>query len=127
VIQKFSLVFIAGGIGALARYGLSGAVQQTWGGLFPWGTAVVNIAGCLVAGFLWELAGERLGFSSDARTVVFIGFFGSFTTFSTLMLETVNLLRDGQWLWAAGNLSIQNAAGFAALVAGTAAARWLSM
>jgi CrcB protein len=52
-----------------------------------------------------------------------IGFLGAFSTFSTVMVETANFARDGQWLSVAANLLVQNALGIAAVFAGLAAAR----
>ena len=116
-------ITVAGGLGALCRYGLSGVVQRHAGAGFPWGTLAVNLSGCLLAGLLWALAESRLGMSPTMRTVVFVGFMGAFTTFSTFMLETGNLLQDGAWLAATGNLLLHNGGGFLALVAGFALGR----
>ncbi len=55
-----------------------------------------NVIGCFVIGGLSELA--------EARALVVIGVLGGFTTFSTFGNETVNLLRDGEWMFAAMNL-----------------------
>jgi len=123
VLHKLILIGAAGGVGALARYGLAGVVQRASGGMFPWGTVAVNCLGCFAAGFLWTLAEERLSLSSEARACVFVGFIGAFTTFSTYILETGRMFREGEWLWAAGNMTLQNAAGVALLFIGIAAAR----
>jgi fluoride exporter len=117
-VQKLILIAIAGSIGTLARYGLAGFVQRfTYEG-FPWGTFAVNATGCFLAGCLWTLAEDRLVLTGEQRAMVFIGFMGSFTTFSTYMLETSNLVRDGEWGFAILNMVLQNGAGFAALFAG---------
>lgn len=124
-MQKFLFIAVAGGLGALTRYALAGIVQRHAGAMFPWGTATVNIMGCMLAGFLWTVATERLGLSGEIRTVVFVGFLGAFTTFSTYILETGNLLRDGAWIPAAGNMVLQNGLGLAALITGAALVRLL--
>jgi len=118
MINKLIWIGCAGAAGTLARYGLAGIVQRTYGGSLPYGTAAVNIIGCLVAGLLWSLAGNRLGLSSEVRAYVFVGFMGAFTTFSTFILETAELLRSGDWLFAAGNILIQNIAGVVAFLIG---------
>ena len=120
------LLFIAGGLGTLARYGLSGIVQRDWGGTFPWGTLAVNTIGCFIAGLLWVLAENRTALSGEMRAIIFVGFLGAFTTFSTFVLETGNLLRDSDWSWAILNASLQNGMGIVALFTGIAFARLMS-
>lgn len=118
VFGKIAFIAAAGALGAVARFGLSGLVYRFYGGTFPAGTFIVNVLGCLVFGLLWPLAEERLLISSETRTIILVGFVGSFTTFSTLIFETNELLRDSEWLLAALNLGGQVAAGILALVIG---------
>ena len=120
---RLLLLVIAGSAGTLCRYGLSGLVQGGVGARFPWGTLAVNLTGCLLAGLLFGLFESRWGLSGEARTIVFIGFLGAFTTFSGFMLETTELARDAQWLSAAANLVMQNGLGAIALYAGLVASR----
>ena len=124
MIRKLLLIACAGGIGTLARYGLSGFIQRLIGGVFPWGTVVVNICGCLLAGLLWAALEERYPIPGDVRAMVFIGFMGAFTTFSTYMLESGNLIQDGEWMRAAGNMLLQNSAGITALFTGLALGKY---
>lgn len=85
---------LAGGLGALARYGLTGVVQRRTASLRPWGTATVNILGATVLGVVVGLAATgRL--SPDIAYVAGAGFLGSFTTFSTWMVESVRLGEAG--------------------------------
>jgi fluoride exporter len=123
VATRLLLLVIAGSAGTLCRYALSGVVQSGVGARFPWGTLAVNVTGCLVAGLLFGLFESRWGLSGEARTIIFIGFLGAFTTFSGFMLETTELARDAQWLSAAGNLVLQNGLGAIALYAGLVASR----
>jgi len=123
VVQKLFLLSLAGAMGTLARYGLSGLVQHHAGSGFPWGTAAVNLVGCFVAGLLWSLFEFRLHLGGEVRTIVFIGFMGAFTTFSSFALETSALMRDAEWLRAAANILLQNGIGLAAIFAGLAAGR----
>jgi len=120
---RMLLLVLAGAAGTLCRYGLAGLVQSGLGARFPWGTLVVNVAGCLVAGLLFGLFESRWALSGEARTIVFIGFLGAFTTFSGFMLETSELARDAQWLSAAGNLVLQNGLGALAMYGGLVASR----
>lgn len=120
---KLLLIGVAGGLGALARYGLSGVVQNRLDGGFPWGTVAVNLVGCLAFGFLVAFLEGRFAFRSELRLFLLIGFMGAFTTFSTYVFETEQLLETGQWIWALGNLSLQNMVGLLALVAGITVGR----
>jgi len=119
------LVVAAGGaLGAVSRYLASGWVQGMSGGLFPWGTAAVNVAGSFVLGFavIWL---QSTVASGELRQFVTIGFLGSFTTFSTFSFEAVALLREGAWLRACGYTAGSVMAGLAAVVVGGVAATTL--
>jgi CrcB protein len=123
--QKCALIALAGAAGTLARYGLSGLVQR-WGGIaFPWGTWSVNLLGCFAFGMVWTLAEDRLIISGETRFIVLTGFMGAFTTFSTFAYETADLLRDGSWYLAAGNVLGQNVLGIAGVLLGLATGRLL--
>jgi CrcB protein len=122
-MQRLLLIALAGSLGALARYGLAGFVQNNSGSSFPWGTISVNVLGTFLFGFIWSLADERLLISSETRLIVLTGFMGAFTTFSTFMFETGTLMQDDQWLMAFGNLSLQLIAGIICLFLGLAAGR----
>ncbi len=113
------LLATAGGLGALARYGLTGVVQN-WSrsDAFPYGTLAVNLLGSLAFGFLWAACEGRVTVSPQTRIIILTGFMGAFTTFSTLMFETAKLLEDAQWLLAFANLASHNVLGLVALFAG---------
>lgn len=121
--MKIALIAAAGAIGTLARYFLGGLVQRVSGGVFPWGTFAVNMAGCLLFGVIWSMAEERLVISGETRAIFLVGFMGAFTTFSTFMFESSALLRDSQWALAFGNIALQNIVGIAALFIGLAIGR----
>jgi len=92
-------VGLGGFIGAILRYGVSGIVQG-WSKStsFPIGTLAVNILGCFVIGFLSQLVESQGLFSTETRSLLFIGVLGAFTTFSTFGNDTINLLRTDPWL-----------------------------
>ena len=104
LIQAF-IIGSGGFLGALARYGLSGVVHS-WIPFttFPYGTVVVNLLGCFGIGALAGLAGSRQMFGPDFRAFAMIGLLGGFTTFSTFGYETFTMLRDGDYIRAAGNV-----------------------
>ena len=124
-LSKILLIALAGSLGTLARYGLGGLVHRLVPWPFPWGTLTVNILGSFVFGLVFALAQERSMISAEARIIVLTGFMGAFTTFSTFMFETGELLKDSQWVLAAGNLLLQNVVGLVAVFAGWALARAL--
>ncbi len=119
--SKLFFLFLAGGLGALSRYGLAGLVQRFCGSSFPWGTFCVNVLGCFFFGCVWGLLEERLG--PHFRVVVLTGFMGAFTTFSTYAFESLSLMQNGQWLWAVGNLAGQNVVGLCLLFLGLVVGR----
>ena len=117
-MQKLVWIGLLGAAGALARYGLAGAVQRATGAGFPWGTLAVNATGCFLFGVIWMLASERMLLSGETRLIVLVGFMGAFTTFSTFSFETAQLMRDAEWALALGNIALQNGLGLVAVFAG---------
>lgn len=104
---------IAGGItGTVARYVLSGVVYQVFGTNFPYGTLAVNLIGCFIIGFLAALAEDKFLLGPNARLLLMAGFCGAFTTFSTFMFETANLIKDGETLKAFVNVIASVIVGF---------------
>jgi len=122
---KIALIALAGAFGTLCRYWLSGVVYDVLGRDFPWGTWAVNILGCFLFGLVWILSEERGFLSAQARILILTGFMGAFTTFSTFVFESGELLRDAQWLRLAFNVGGQNVVGFVALFIGTSLGRTL--
>jgi fluoride exporter len=102
---RILLVGLAGLSGTLCRYWLSGVVTRRYGEAFPAGTLVVNLVGCFAAGLLFHFMQEREAFSETARTAVFVGLLGGFTTFSAYGLQTFTLLREGRVGMAALNVA----------------------
>ncbi len=104
----FLAVALGSAVGGAARYGLSGLVARSFGETFPWGTLIVNVAGSFLIGLVASVTGPdgRLLVSPVIRQLVMPGFFGGFTTFSSFSLQTLSLAQDGEWLWAAGNVTL---------------------
>jgi CrcB protein len=117
------LVGLAGLLGTLCRYWLSGAVTRRYGEAFPFGTLAVNLAGCFAAGLLFHFMQERQLFSETARAAVFVGLLGGFTTFSAYGLQTFALLREGRVGVAALNVVASNLLGLLLVYAGYATAK----
>lgn len=100
-----AIVGSGGFIGAVSRYGLSGLVhRQVPFATFPYGTLLVNLAGCFAIGMVAGLAETRQLFGPEFRTFALIGILGGFTTFSTFGYETFEMLRDAEVLRAMMNV-----------------------
>jgi len=119
--MKIIMVAAGGCVGALLRYWISGLTYRVVDGGFPWGTLAVNLLGCFLMGFLWVVF-ERTIFPPEARDFLFIGLLGALTTFSTFGFETVNLLRDGEFVLALGNILMNNLLGIGFVLTGMALA-----
>ena len=123
MLHKLVWLALFGACGTLARYGLAGIVQRSAGSAFPVGTFTVNITGCFLFGLIWTLSQDRLAISSEVRTIALTGFMGAFTTFSTFMFETDQMLEQSQWFMAGLNVVLQLAIGLLAYVLGCALGR----
>jgi CrcB protein len=103
----YLLIAIGGALGSVGRYWLSGLADTRVGETFPWGTLLVNVSGSFAIGVIAAVAAPegRLNPQSRAFATQFfmIGVCGGYTTFSSFSLQTLNLLRDGEWLYAGGN------------------------
>jgi CrcB protein len=116
-------VALGGAIGSVARHAVNLTFSHAGSGT-PYATATVNIVGSLVVGVLAGLtAGGRLHMTPFARTFVFVGVLGGFTTFSSFMLDTLTLGHSNQQQLAAANIAAQLVIGGIAVFAGYAAAR----
>ena len=99
-MQRYLLIAIGGAFGSMARYWVTSAVNARLGPAFPYGTLAVNMAACLVIGFLITSAVRRTGVHSAWRFLVAVGFIGAFSTFSTFEWETYSNLQTGAFLIA---------------------------
>jgi CrcB protein len=108
------LIAIGGAIGSVCRYLLSSAVLRSVDTLFPAGTFIVNVVGCVVFGAISGATFERVTISPEARAFLMAGVLGGFTTFSSYMNESFALVREGQFAWALLNLAGQVVVGFVA-------------
>ena len=116
-------VAVGGALGSMARHFVNLEIAHRLERAVPWSTFVVNIVGCVAIGLLaGRVASGRLHLSNLARTFIFVGVLGGFTTFSSFGLDTFTLAHGGRAATAAVNLAIQVLAGCALVAAGYAAA-----
>ena len=101
--MNYLLVFVGGGIGAMGRYYLSGAVYRWLPSDFPYGNLVVNILGCFAIGILMTAMEERFLATPGLRLFLTIGILGGFTTFSSFSFETISLFQNGEILFGSMN------------------------
>jgi CrcB protein len=88
----------AGGfLGSVSRYAIDNLARAKFDTAFPAGTFIVNVAGCLLIGFIMTLALERIVMSVNARMGIVTGFLGGLTTFSTYTYQTLMLMEKGAW------------------------------
>lgn len=113
---KLMLIGLGGFTGALLRYSVSGFVQNWSKNVsFPYGTLAVNLIGCFIIGALSQLVESQNVFPPEARSFVFIGLLGAFTTYSTFGNETVNLMMDGESLLSVANIGLHLLLGLGAV------------
>ncbi len=108
---------LAGFFGTLARHFSVRAVNHLLPG-FPWGTLCVNVAGAFLAGFLFIWGREKFQEYEHFMPIIFIGFLGAFTTFSTFALESARFFMDGQYSKMLLNIALQNITGLSAAICG---------
>ena len=117
-------VGLGGFTGSVLRYGAGEWVQRFAGdSAFPYGTLFVNAAGCLTIGILAGLTESRDLLSEDARSFLYVGVLGGFTTFSAFGYQTLTLIRDGHTAMALANVGLQLALSLGAAAGGYLAAR----
>ncbi|NEW75148.1 fluoride efflux transporter CrcB [Streptomyces rhizosphaericus] len=112
------LLVIAGGmVGAPLRYLTDRAVQTQHDSVFPWGTFLVNVVGCLVLGLLTGAAAEGAA-SQRLQLLLGTGLCGALTTYSTFSFETLRLAEEGARLFAVANVVLSLVVGVGAAFAG---------
>lgn len=103
---EYAWIALGSALGGASRYWLSGVLARRFGETFPVGTLAVNLTGSFLIGLLAALADTegRLLISPLARNFLMIGVLGGYTTFSSFSLQTLNLAREGEWLYAGANV-----------------------
>lgn len=93
MIKLFLLVFIGGGVGSVARFGIARWLSHDVASVFPFTTFGVNIFGSLLIGLFFAI--PAISDKNSCSCLLTIGFCGGFTTFSAFSWENFNLLKQG--------------------------------
>jgi len=103
-MREIVFITIAGGLGALGRYYVTGLAHRLLGDGFPYGTFIVNIVGSFLIGFVMQTSLSVDLLSRTWRLALTFGFLGAFTTFSAFSYETFGYLENEAWFMAVVNI-----------------------
>jgi CrcB protein len=115
---RLALIAIFGAVGTLLRYSIQVFATVQTGGMFPWGTLLINLTGCFGLGLIGQFTLNRMVVSPDWRMAITVGFFGGYTTFSSFGWETAKMLEAGEWLPAFGYVATSVVIGLLLSIAG---------
>lgn len=105
IVTGLAWVALGSALGGTTRFLVSGVVGRRIGETFPWGTMVVNVTGAFAIGAVAAAATGHVAFDAPASWhFAVVGFLGSYTTVSSVSLQTLALARDGELLRAGGNV-----------------------
>src|SRR5579859_5451924 len=99
-MKTVMIIALGGAAGSVARYGVQVYVYKLYPFIFPIGTFLVNILGCLLIGIIYGLSEKGNLLTPELRMLLTTGFCGGFTTFSTFAYENVNLLSRSDFPYA---------------------------
>jgi len=105
-MNNILLVFLGGGLGSIARYGISEIVKNNFKSNFPIATLLSNVISCAILALVIGIFAQKIGNNAALKTLIVIGFCGGFSTFSSFSYETVELMRSGNLMIAVANILI---------------------
>ena len=124
--ERLLWICLAGALGTGARYLIGLAAAARLGVSFPYGTLIVNVAGCFLIAFILQISLSVSSVSPTLRLALSTGFVGGLTTYSSFAYETAGLLRSGSPMAALSNFGLTTGACFIAIVLGHVLARALA-
>ena len=104
--MSYLWIAVGGALGSVARFWMSNFVTARFGSSFPWGTLFVNVTGSLLIGIFAAMSesGGRLAGMITLRQFLVVGICGGYTTFSAFSVQTLDLMRAGNWPAVVGNV-----------------------
>jgi fluoride exporter len=112
MVKNLIIIMLGGSLGAVSRYLIGLMAARAWGVNFPWGTLIVNMAGCFLIGLIFALVDSVRLLTPSVRLFLITGFLGALTTFSSFSLETTNAVRAGLTFQPIMNILLNNLGGF---------------
>lgn len=97
-MRLYLLIALAGGLGAMSRYGVTAFMAHHFGRTYPWGTLTVNVVGSALMGFLGVWLAAKFHMPLEYRVALLTGFLGAFTTMSTFSIDSLNLIERHSWI-----------------------------
>jgi len=125
MVKSLMIVGFGGFIGTIGRFLISRYFQDNFTSVFPWGTFIVNIAGCFLIGVIYGISEKGDFLSPDVRLFLTVGICGGFTTFSSLSNDAFLLLRQQEWIRFAFYTSFSFFLGLLAVYAGRLTLKFL--
>ena len=119
LLRNLLFVAVGGAAGAIARFGLGLWLAGAHPLHFPLATLAINVSGSFLIGVVYVAIAESALLHADWRSILMVGFLGSYTTLSTFSLDTVMLFEHGHSLQALGNMALS--------VVSCVAAAWLGL
>ncbi len=110
------MVFLGGGLGSLARFGISRLITIKLSAAPPIATLISNISATILLGVFTLVLSHKLTLPEQIKALILVGFCGGFSTFSTFSYETFELYRTGNWFLAILNVLVSVVIGFSVLV-----------
>ena len=122
-MTRVLLIALAGALGTVSRYGVGVWAGKTFGTAFPFGTLIVNVAGCFLIALITHVAISTDLISPTVRLTLTTGFMGGLTTYSSFNLETTQFFQSRAWYAGVVNFGVTTLACFGAGLLGFAVAR----
>lgn len=118
MIKMFFITGAGGFMGSGLRYLSQRLISHYFPLSFPYGTFIINILGCFLIGIIFAMGDKTKILSPEMSMFLAVGFCGGFTTFSSFTLDSIGLLRDGQYLYFSTYIFASVAIGILATIAG---------